>query len=60
MNKQQRMAAWAAKKADGIRQQIEALPRATDWRQRQSIARTADRLRREEARLRVLALRYAA
>lgn len=29
-------------------------------RQRQSIARTADRLRREEARLRAMALRYAA
>lgn len=59
MNKQQRMAAWAAKKAAGVRQQIDALPQATDWRSRQRIAQTADRLRREEARLLGMAERYA-
>lgn len=56
--KNERMAAWAAKKADAVKARIDALPRATDWRERQRIAQTADRLRRDEARLRAMAESY--
>ena len=56
--KNERMAAWAAKKADAMKARIDAMPRGTDWRDRQRIAQTADRLRKDEARLRVMAASY--
>ncbi len=39
-------------KTEQIRRQLAAMPKATNWRQAQRIARTCDRLRAKEARLR--------
>jgi hypothetical protein len=57
--KNERMAAWAAKKAAAVAKQIMDLPPAKDWRDAQRKAQVCARLRREESRWRALASRYA-
>lgn len=57
--KNERMAAWAAKKADQVARQILTMPPAKDWRGAQNKARVMARLHAEEAKFRRLADRYA-
>ena len=57
--KNERMAAWAAQKADQVAMQILETPPAKDWRGAQQKARVMARLHAEEAKFRRLASRDA-
>jgi len=54
MTKKARMAAWAAGKAEGVRRQIQALPKATNGREAQDKAQVISLLHARERRLRRL------